>query len=65
MSHEGGYTAMYAPYCGLAVLEEMTGIKTHIDDPWAPLMIEWGQQGLQPHQRAAVDRAAGLVGNIN
>lgn len=64
MSHEGGYSAMYAPYCGLAVLEEMTGIKTHIDDPWAPLMIEWGQQGLQPHQSAAIDRAAELVANI-
>ena len=25
MSHEGGYSSMYVPYCGLAVLEEMSG----------------------------------------
>ena len=25
MSHEGGYSAFYVPYCGLAVLEQMSG----------------------------------------
>lgn len=64
MSHEGGYSAMYAPYCGLAVLEEMSGHKTHVEDPWAPLMAQWGQQDLQPHQQAAITAAAKLVQNI-
>lgn len=64
MSHEGGYSASYAPYCGLAVLEEMSGIRTHVKDPWAPLMAEWGQQGLQPHQTAAIDAAVGLLDSI-
>jgi acetoin utilization deacetylase AcuC-like enzyme len=50
MTHEGGYSAMYVPYCGLAVLEEMAGIRTAVEDPWAPLMAQWGQQDLQPHQ---------------
>jgi len=61
MTHEGGYSAMYVPYCGLAVLEQMAGIRTGVEDPWAPLMAEWGQQALQPHQSALIDKAAELV----
>ncbi len=61
MSHEGGYSQMYVPYCGLAVLEEMSGIKTHVADPWAPLMAEWGGQALQPHQQAVITEAARLA----
>ncbi|MEZ5774068.1 MAG: class II histone deacetylase [Hyphomicrobiaceae bacterium] len=61
MTHEGGYSATYVPYCGLAVLEEMSGIRTHVQDPWAPLMAEWGYQDLQPHQAAIIDKAATLI----
>jgi acetoin utilization deacetylase AcuC-like enzyme len=64
MTHEGGYSAMYVPYCGLAVLEEMAGIRTPVEDPWAPLMANWGQQDLQPHQAALIDKAAQLVDGI-
>ncbi len=61
MSHEGGYSAMYAPYCGLAVLEEMSGHRTGVEDPWGPHIAHWGQQDLQPHQSAAIDAAAALL----
>ena len=61
MSHEGGYSAMYVPYCGLAVVEEMTGIRTGVEDPWAPHMTRWGQQSLQPHQELAIAEASKLV----
>lgn len=64
MSHEGGYSAMYAPYCGLAVLEEMSGHRTHIQDPMAPHMAAWGQQALQPHQSAAITAATALLDGI-
>ena len=64
MSHEGGYSAMYVPYCGLAVMEEMTGIRTGIEDPWGPQITKWGQQDLQPHQEQAITAAAKLVANI-
>jgi acetoin utilization deacetylase AcuC-like enzyme len=64
MTHEGGYSAMYVPYCGLAVLEEMSGTKTHVNDPWAPLMANWGGQALQPHQQAVIAAAAQLVKDI-
>ena len=64
MTHEGGYSAMYVPYCGLAVLEEMAGIRTAVEDPWAPLMAQWGQQDLQPHQAQLIDKAAALIENV-
>ena len=64
MTHEGGYSAMYVPYCGLAVIEEMTGIRTGIEDPWAPLMADWGQQALQPHQDAAIAQAEELLAGL-
>jgi acetoin utilization deacetylase AcuC-like enzyme len=65
MSHEGGYSAMYAPYCGLAVLEELSGHRTGVEDPWAPHIAAWGQQALQPHQAAAIAAAADLLDAIH
>jgi acetoin utilization deacetylase AcuC-like enzyme len=64
MSHEGGYSAMYVPYCGLAVIEELSGIRTGIEDPWQEHMAKWGQQDLQPHQAQAIAAAASLVDRI-
>ena len=64
MVHEGGYSESYVPYCGLAVLEEMSGVRTSIEDLWAPLMANWGQQALQPHQAEAIARAAQLIENL-
>ena len=64
MSHEGGYSSMYVPYCGLAVMEELSGIRTHVEDPWAPLMANWGQMDVQPHQAQLIEQAAKLVDNI-
>ena len=40
MSHEGGYSPVYVPFCGLAVLETLSGHDTGVGDPfdsvWAP-----------------------------
>ncbi|MGK0715066.1 class II histone deacetylase [Leucobacter sp. W1153] len=33
-SHEGGYSPVHTPYCGLAVLETLTGIRTEVTDPF-------------------------------
>lgn len=32
-AHEGGYSEVYVPFCGHAVLEEMSGMKNMITDP--------------------------------
>jgi len=34
MCHEGGYSAIYVPWCGLAVVEELSGIRTDAVDPY-------------------------------
>jgi acetoin utilization deacetylase AcuC-like enzyme len=62
-SHEGGYSAGHVPFCGLAVLEALTGESAGIDDPFAYLEALPGQE-LQPHQEAMVEAAAHLVGRV-
>lgn len=37
--HEGGYSEAYVPFCGLAVIEELVGIRTAVSDP----MLEFVQ----------------------
>ncbi|PHM44588.1 histone deacetylase/AcuC/AphA family protein [Xenorhabdus mauleonii] len=32
MVHEGGYSEAYVPFCGLAVLEELSGVRTEVND---------------------------------
>lgn len=59
MVHEGGYAEAYVPFCGLAVMEQLSGIRTEVQDP----LLEFIQQQ-QPReeftlfQRAALDRLA-------
>ena len=61
MSHEGGYSPIYVPFCGLAVVEALSGHRTGIDDPFEPDWIGWPGQDVQPHQQAVVDRARALL----
>ncbi|HNG57231.1 MAG TPA: hypothetical protein PLX70_07290, partial [Solirubrobacterales bacterium] len=32
--HEGGYSRAYVPFCGLAVVEALSGIDSGVQDPW-------------------------------
>lgn len=54
ITHEGGYSAGYVPYCGLAVVEALSGLSAGISDPFLGYISNYGAQALQPHQRAAV-----------
>lgn len=65
MTHEGGYSANYVPYCGLAVLEQLSGIRTGVDDPFEPVFREYTGQSIQPHQAAAIDAAEELLTDIH
>ena len=58
--HEGGYSEAYVPFCGLAVIEELAGVKTGIEDPYYPLAAGMGGQSLQSHQAEAIAAAAAL-----
>ena len=61
--HEGGYAPAYAPYCGLAVLEELSGIRTAVEDPFLPIFEGYGYQELQPHQDAVIARSRNCSGS--
>jgi acetoin utilization deacetylase AcuC-like enzyme len=61
--HEGGYSSFHVPFCGLAVIEQLTGIASGVADPFATLAA-LPYQGLQPHQAALIDRAAELVADV-
>jgi len=59
IAHEGGYNAVYSPFCGLFVLQQLSGIKK-LDDPFDHTENYPGQ-ALYPHQKSEVDEAAKLV----
>ena len=61
LSHEGGYAPLYVPFCGLAVMEELSGVKTPVDDPMALRAAAAGGQDLQPHQDAVIRAAERLA----
>jgi acetoin utilization deacetylase AcuC-like enzyme len=61
LSHEGGYSAAYVPYCGLAVMEALSGVKSSIDDVFAATVDVVGGHELYPHQEAVIDAAAELA----
>ena len=58
LSHEGGYSASYVPYCGLAVMEQLSGIRTPIVDPFLENYRSYPGQEVLAHQEAAVAAAA-------
>ncbi|WP_298939556.1 class II histone deacetylase [uncultured Psychromonas sp.] len=64
MIHEGGYSPSYVPFCGLAVIEEMSGQRTEVVDTLSDEIALWGQQTTQPHQQALIDSLQALVKDI-
>jgi acetoin utilization deacetylase AcuC-like enzyme len=46
--HEGGYAESYVPFCGLAIVEELAGVRTPVTDPMLELI-----QAQQPSPRFA------------
>jgi acetoin utilization deacetylase AcuC-like enzyme len=41
LSHEGGYSPVYVPFSGLAVMEELSDVKTAVNDPMPPGRHRW------------------------
>jgi len=64
LCHEGGYSAVYVPWCALAIMEELAEIKSGFKDPSMDRFAAWPYQELQPHQAEVIGRAADLVGRI-
>jgi acetoin utilization deacetylase AcuC-like enzyme len=61
MTHEGGYSDLHAPFCGLRVLERLSGAETDVEDPFGWLDDD-PHQILGPHQEAAIDAAVEAAG---
>lgn len=57
-THEGGYSPGYVPYCGLAVIEALSGKSAEIEDPFLEYIVNYGAQELQPHQKTEIDAVA-------
>ena len=64
LAHEGGYSESYVPFCGLAIVEELSAIRTEVADPFLELTRSRGYQELQPHQEAVIEQARELLGRI-
>ena len=63
MTHEGGYDATAAPLCALAIIEQMTGLRTEVRDPFGELSEDrlTDYQALMPHQDAVIGQAEALL----
>lgn len=63
MLHEGGYSEFYTPFCGIAVLEELSGIRTQVNAPFLQHLKKPVQQ-MQPDQATIIENAACLAAQV-
>ena len=64
LTHEGGYSPLYVPFCGMAVLEQLSGKQSAVSDPFEDNAAGAGGQDLQPHQSALIAEAEALVDRL-
>lgn len=61
--HEGGYSEVCVPFCGLAVLEELSGHRTEVQDPFSDFFaLQQPSERFDAFQRTLIDEMAGLHG---
>ena len=53
--HEGGYCPAYVPFCSLAIVEELSGSRTDVEDPFIYAMEGTTYRELLHHQKERVD----------
>ena len=64
LTQEGGYNPWTVPFMGVAVFEALTGRDSGIVDPMRDIFVNMHGHALLPHQEAAIDAAAALVGDV-
>lgn len=62
--HEGGYSEFYVPFCGLAVVEALAGIRTQVDDPYLNEAKQMAGHSLNDEQRRMIVAAEALLNGI-
>jgi acetoin utilization deacetylase AcuC-like enzyme len=61
--HEGGYSEAVVPFCGLAIIETLAGIKTDVEDPFLPIFIaQQPNDRFLAFQRTIIDEMAAAIG---
>ncbi|MBO1900716.1 class II histone deacetylase [Leucobacter weissii] len=60
-SHEGGYSPVHVPFCGLAVLEALSGVETGVEDPVNISVGESPTRALTGWQTETIERSAALA----
>lgn len=63
-SHEGGYSPVHVPYCGLAVLESLSGVRTNVVDPFTGSFEHSPTRNLQPWQDSVIEQASQLARSL-
>ncbi|TCJ19962.1 class II histone deacetylase [Rubrobacter taiwanensis] len=60
--HEGGYAESTVPFCGLAVVEELSGVRTPVEDPFEELFsAQQPARRVLEFQRTLVDEMAEVL----
>lgn len=60
--HEGGYAESIVPFCGLAVVETLSGVRTAVEDPFVELFAaQQPTSKVQEFQRGVVDEMAEVL----
>ena len=59
--HEGGYCPVYVPFCSHAIVEEISGIRTDVFDPFIYAMAGTSYKELLPHQRERINQVRDIV----
>jgi hypothetical protein len=54
MTHEGGYSPTYVPFCGLAVIETLSGTETEMKDGLAEYWDVLPDQKLHDWQESTI-----------
>ena len=60
MTQEGGYSPHYVPWCGLAILEELSGVTT-LPDGFLTFLGKMAGHELKQQEKQLVDSVARLL----
>jgi len=62
--HEGGYSPQFVPFAALAIIEQLSGHRVKVVDPWSGFIAANAGHDLQPHQAVVIKAAARLLDDL-
>ena len=64
VEHEGGYSSAYVPFCGLAIVEQLSGLSSGVEDPMLEFIRAQGGDELSAAEDAAIALCEPLVARV-